>query len=276
MSFSINTNVSSLTANLNSGVANSAVNKSLGMLSSGSQLGSASYDAAGLGIANRLSAQVSGLGQAIMNSNESMGMMQIADGAMQGINDIMQRVRTLTLQASNDTMGVDDRATIQKEIDALSKSADDIAKQTSYNGIKLLDGTGGSFGNGTFVTQSGANGGESQSIQIGNATTASLLGTIDITTASGRVSALDSVDNALKNIGDIRSNLGASQNQLIANINNISVAQINSAAAESNMRDIDFAQESANFSRANILSQIGSFTQAQSNASAANITRLFG
>jgi len=277
MSFSINTNVGSLMANLHNGATSNTLSKSLGMLSSGSQIGSASYDAAGLGIANQLSAQVSGLGQAIMNSNESIGMMQVADGAMQGINDNMQRVRELTLQASNDTMSADDRANIQKEVDALLKSSNDIANQTSYNGIKLLDGSGGSSGNGTFISQAGADSNDTQATQIGDASTSSLFagGTIDVTTAAGRTSALDMLDSAVKNIGDIRSDLGAGQNQLMANINNISVTQVNSAASESAMRDLDFAQESAHFSAATLHAQIGSFAQAQANASAENVTRLF-
>lgn len=275
MGFSINTNINAMTANLHSNLSNQGVNKSLGMLSSGSQLGTAAYDASGLGIANQLSAQVSGLGQAIMNSNDSIGMIQVADGAMEGINDNMERIRVLTLQASNGTMSADDKAIIQKEIDALLESSDDIAKQTSYNGIKLLDGTGGSSGDGTFITQSGADSGNTQSLTIGDAQVSSLVGSIDVTTAGGLASALDSIDTAMGSISDIRSELGASQNQLMSNIKNISVTQVNIASAESQIRDVDFAAESANFSRQNIMSQIGSFAQAQANASASNVTRLF-
>ena len=275
MSFSINTNISAMTANLHSNLSNQGVNNSLGRLSSGSNLGIAAYDASGLGIANQLSAQVSGLGQAIQNSNESIGMIQVADGAMQGINENMDRIRVLTLQASNGTMSADDRAIIQKEIDGLLESSDDIAKQTSYNGIKLLDGTGGSSGDGTFTTQSGADSGDTQSVSIGDAQVSSLVGSIDVTTEAGRTAAIDSIDSAMSSIGDIRAELGASQNQLMSNIRNISVTQVNIASAESQIRDVDFAAESANFSQQNIMSQIGSFAQAQANASAANVTRLF-
>ena len=275
MSFSLNSNIGAMQANLYANLNSNATNKTLESLSSGSQLGSASYDASGLGIANQLSAQVSGLGQAIQNSNESIGMIQIADGAMQGINDNMERIRVLTLQASNGTMNADNRAMIQKEIDGLLESSDDIAQQTSYNGVKLLDGTGGSSSDGTFVTHSGANSGDTSSMSIGDAQVASLVGSIDVTTQAGRDSALDTIDSAMKGIGDIRSELGASQNQLMSNIRNTSVTQINVASAESQIRDVDFALESANFSRQNIMSQIGSFAQAQANASGANVTRLF-
>ena len=275
MSFSINTNISAMTANLHSNLANQGVNSSLGRLSSGSNLGSAAYDASGLGIANQLSAQVSGLGQAIQNSNDSIGMIQVADGAMQGISENMDRIRVLTLQASNGTMNADDRAIIQKEIDGLLESSDDIAKQTSYNGISLLDGTGGSSGDGTFVTQSGADSGDTQSVTIADAQVSSLVGSIDVTTEAGRTAAMSSIDSAMDSISDIRADLGASQNQLMSNIRNISVTQVNVAEAESKIRDVDFAAESANFSQQNIMSQIGSFAQSQANASAANVTRLF-
>ncbi len=268
MSFSINTNIGAMTANLNSNLKNHALNESLGFLSSGSKLGSAAYDASGLSIANQLSAQVAGLGQAIMNSNDSIGMLQVADGAMQGINDNMQRIRVLTLQASNDTMDTESRAAIQKEIDGLLASTDDIAKQTTYNGKQL-------FGN-TFVTQSGADAGDTQGVSIANADVASLLGSIDVTTQSGRDSAIDTVDGALKSIDESRASLGASQNQLMSNVRNISVGQLNAAASESQIRDVDFAAESANFSQANLMSRIGAFAQAHANSASANLTRLLG
>jgi len=272
---SINTNISAMTANLHSNLSNQGIQNSLGKLSSGSNITSAAYNASGLGIANQLSAQVAGLGQAIMNSNDSIGMIQVADGAMASIQDNMDRIRVLTLQASNGTLNADDRAIIQQEIDGLLESSDDIAKQTSYNGISLLDGTGGSAGDGTFTTQSGADAGDTQSVSFGNAQVSSLVGSIDVTSGAGLATALDTVDSALGGISDIRSELGASQNQLMSNIRNISVTQVNVASAESQIRDVDFALESANFSRANIMSQVGSFAQSQGNASAANVTRLF-
>jgi len=271
MSLSINSGFTTTQTSLNS----QGLNKSIGRLSSGSQLTNASYNAAGLAIANELSAQVQGLGQAIENSNDSIGMLQIADGGMSGIEDNMQRIRVLTLQASNGTLNDDNRAAIQKEIDALLESSDDIAKQTSYNGISLLDGTGGSSGDGTFVTQSGSDSGSTHSVTIGDAQTASLIGSVDVTTQSGRDVALGDIDDALKEIGTIRGDVGAAQNSLMSNVRNISLNQVNVAASESQMRDVDFALESMNFSQQNIMSQIGSFTQAQANVTASNVTRLF-
>jgi len=275
MSFKINSNISAITANLHSNQNSINQNKSLGALASGSALNSASNNAAGLGIANQLSTQVSGLGQAIMNSNETIGLIQVADGALQGINENMQRVRVLTLQASNGTLNADDRAIIQKEIDSLLESSDDIAKSTSFNGIKLLDGTAGSSGDGTFTTQSGANEGDTQSVTIGDATVATIVGAIDVTTAAGRSNALDSIEGALDNISGIQSDLGAAQNRLMSNIKNTAVTQTNIAFAESQIRDIDFALESANFSKTNILSKTGIYAQVQANAAQANVSNLF-
>ncbi len=274
MSFSINTNVASMNASLHSNSMNNGINKSLSALVSGSALNSASLNSAGLGIANQLSSHVQGLGQAIMNSNDSIGMLQVADGGLEAYNDNLERVRVLTLQASNGTMSSDDKAIIQKEIDGLLESSDDIAKSTKYNGMKLLDGTGGSSGNGTFVTQTGADGGVTQSITLGDAKVSSLVGSIDVTTPAGASSAMDSIDNAMSKISDIRSTIGSSQNQLESTIRNISVTQVNMAFAESQMRDVDFAAESANFSQQNIMSQIGSFAQSQANVNASNVLGL--
>jgi flagellin len=203
-------------------------------------------------------------------------MIQVADGGMSGINENMQRVRTLTLQASNGIMNDSDRAIIQKEIDTLMQSSDDIAKNTSYNDIKLLDGTGGSSGDGTFIAQTGAYSGDSQSIKIGDAQVSTLVGSIDVTTQAGRDAALGTIDSGMSSINEIRAELGATQNQLASNISNVSLTQVNVAAAESQMRDVDFALESANFSKANIMSQIGSFAQSQANASKANLAGLLG
>jgi flagellin len=276
MGFRINSNIGSMNANLHSNLNNMGINKSLGSLASGSAINHAAYDASGLGIANQLSAQVSGLGRSIMNSNESIGMVQVADGALQEYGNNLDRVRVLTLQASNGTLGADDRAIIQKEIDALMESADDIAKTTKFNGINLLDGTGGSSGDGTFVTHTGANANETQSVAIGDAQTASVLGgVIDVTTQAGASASLGLIDTAKENIDGMRADLGAAQNQLMSNIRNISVTQVNVASAESQIRDIDFAAESANFSKMNIMSQTGSFAQAQANAAQSNVVNLF-
>jgi len=275
MSFRINNGISAMNANLQSSLNNLGIKRSLGSLSSGSVMNNAAYNASGLGIANQLSAQVSGLGQSIMNSNDSIGMVQVADGALQEYGNILEDVRVLTLQASNGTLNNDDRTIIQQQIDSLLQSADDIAKTTKFNGINLLDGTGGSSNDGTFITHTGADSNETNSVSIGDSQVATAItGTIDVTTQASAATSIDAVDNAIKNITDIRSDLGAAQNQLLSNIKNIAVTQINIASAESQIRDVDFASESANFSKLNIRAQAGSFAQSQAHSAQANIANL--
>jgi len=273
MSFSLNTNIGSMNSNLYATQNNSNQNKTLSALSSGNNLTQSANDAASLAISEKLLALVSGSGQAIQNSNETIGLIQTADGALEGIEDNTQRIRVLTLQASNDTLNDSDRVNIQKEIDALSSSSSDIASSTSFNGINLLDGTGGSQGNGTFITQSGADAGNTHSVSIGDAR--SIVGSVDVTTQSGRDTAMVTIDDGLKAIGDSRSELGAAQNSLISSVRNTTVSQINAASAASNLADVDFALESANFSRQNLLAQSGSFAQSQANRGS-NLAALLG
>jgi len=276
MSFSVNTNVNSMNSNLYANQNNLNQNKTLSALSSGDNLIQSANDAASLAISEKLLALVSGSGQAIQNSNESIGMIQIADGALAGIEDNLQRVNELTLQAANGTLSSGDREIIQQEIDALLESSDGIASSTNYNGINLLDGTGGSNSDGTFITQSGPDVGNTQSFQVGDMRTNSLVGSIDVTTDAGRQAAFSSIDDAMESLSGTRAELGASQNALMSSIRNTSLSQINAASAASQMRDVDFALESANFSQQNIMSQVGSFTQSQSNIIASRAVSLLG
>ncbi|MDF1875271.1 flagellin [Sulfurimonas sp. SAG-AH-194-I05] len=253
MGFSINTNIGAMNANLNLNQNNQTLQNSLGALSSGTKLGSSSNDAASLSIANGLSSYVREMSQSIMNANDSIGMIQIADGAMSGISENMDKIRDLTLRASNGTMNSANRMAIQKEIDGLMKSTNQMSNSASYNGIQLLSGSDTSL----------ADTGGIQGLSI------------NVLEDGFLEQSLEAIDGARGSIDSIRSDLGASQNGFESQIRNTSVARINAASAESNLRDVDFAQESANFSQANIKAQIGSYVQAQSNAVASNVTRLF-
>lgn len=274
MGFSTNTNISSQQSNLYANQNSLNMNKSLNALSSGNKLTQAANDAASLAISEKLLALVAGSSQGIQNSNEMVGLYQVADSGVSGIEDNTQRIRVLTLQASNGTMSAGDRESIQKEINALSESSLDIANSTSFNGSNLLDGTGGSQGNGTFVTQTGADNGDTQSTTIADIRTS--IPTVDVTTQAGRDAALADIDNGLKAMGDTRAIVGAAQNSLMSSIRNTSVSQINAASAASQLKDVDFALESANFSRQNILAQTGAYAQAQANTRNSNIASLLG
>ena len=256
-------NVSSTTALSNNNIN---LSSNITKLSSGSRINSAADDASGMSIADGMSAQVRGLGQAIQNSNNAIGMVQVADGAMQEYSSILNDVRGLTLKTSSGIMNNSNRAIIQNEIDGLLTSANNIINTTSYNGMNLLRGDN------EFSFHTGTNGGENINIDFGNAS--SILPSVDVSNSTSIEDSLKNIDNALKSAGDIMTNLGAGQNALESNVRNISVSQINIASWESQIRDLDFAKESANFNKNNILEQTGIFALAQKNVVQANVLNL--
>ncbi|MBA1437669.1 MAG: flagellin [Epsilonproteobacteria bacterium] len=278
MGFRINTNVSAMNAWRNSTMNNFHLDRSLTSLSSGLRINRASDDAAGLAIADKLSAQSQGLGQAIRNANDGIGLIQTADGALEEYTNILKRVRVLADQAANDTQDATSRGHIQKEVTALLQGASDIAATTKFNGVKLLDGTGGSSSDGNFVFHIGAYANETQTAAIGTNTVAAIvsgsIASIDVTSRAAAEATISKMDTALDNINTKRAVLGAAQNKLESTVRNISVTQVNVTAAESQIRDVDFAAESANFNKRNILAQSGSYAMSQANAVQQNVLRL--
>jgi len=274
MGFRINTNISAMTAHLYATKNNAKLDNSLAALSSGLRINKAADDSAGLAIANQLSAQSNGLGQAIKNANDGIGLIQTADGALEEYGIILNRVRTLAAQAANDTQDATSRGYISQEIVALITEASDIAATTAFNGIKILNGTGGD-GSGRFTFHTGAYANQTQSVNIGNADLASLVtGTYDVTTQADAEITIATMDAAIIAVDGLRATLGASQNKLESTIRNISVTKVNIEAAESQIRDVDFAAESANFAKYNILAQSGSYAMSQANAIQNNVLRL--
>ncbi|MDO8454607.1 MAG: flagellin, partial [Sulfurimonas sp.] len=270
MGFRINTNVGAMNAHMQATMNNVGLDKSLNALSSGLRINKAADDSAGLAIANKLSSQSQGLGQAIKNANDSIGMVQTVDGALAEYSNILQRVRTLAVQGANDTQDTDSRAFIGKEMVRLQSELNHIASETKFNGKQLLSATT------TYTFQVGAYKGDTTTVAISGMKTASLLAN-QITTLSSQASAatiISMMDSAIKVTDTLRATLGAAQNQLESTVRNISVTQVNVAAAESNIRDIDFAAESANFAKHNILAQSGSYAMSQANAVQQNVLRL--
>jgi flagellin len=271
MGFRINTNIGAMNAHRNATMNNIGLDKSLQSLSSGLRINKAD-DAAGLSIADKLSAQSQGLGQAIRNSNDGIGLIQTADGALDEYTNILKRVRVLATQAANDTQSTNSRTAISNEITALIAEASDIAATTAFNGIHVLSG---SHNGGTFVFHTGAYSSETQTVSIGAAnTTAMSAGTHLVTTQTNAESTIANMDKAIVAVDDLRSTLGAAQNKLESTVRNISVTQVNVTAAESNIRDVDFAAESANFAKHNILAQSGSYVMSQANSVQQNVLRL--
>ena len=272
MGFRINTNIGAMNAHRNATMNNIGLDKSLNALSSGLRINKAADDSAGLAIANQLSAQSNGLGQAIRNSNDAIGLIQTADGAMEEYGNILNRVRTLAAQAANDTQNTASRGYISLEITALFQEAEDIATTTAFNGLEILDGSNNA---GVFVFHTGAYATQTQTLTIGTATTAVLAsGAHTVTTQALAEATISQMDIAIQAVDGLRATMGAAQNKLESTVRNISVTQVNIEAAESNIRDVDFAAESANFAKHNILAQSGSYAMSQANSVQQNVLRL--
>ena len=390
MGFRINTNIAAMNAHRNASMTNIGLDKSLNSLSSGLRINKAADDASGMAIADSLRQQAQGLGQAISNANDGIGVAQTADGALEEYINITNLIRTKAIQAASDGQSLKSRTAIQSDIDRLMEEAQNIATSTSFNGQSLLNGA---FQNKSFHI--GAYAGETINISINDTqvtnvanfalvegtgiaamTSASIAGTATMTvtltdannvnttvsttvsyaagenssrdmaktmvdafnteaqlkgakirasvyetptstalvpsygmrldapddfktSADGGDALADGVVNSLNNFGSIdvltreaaeksiiitdyslqeldgsRSDIGSVQNQLESTIRNISVTQVNVQAAESQIRDVDFAAESANFAKLNILAQSGSYAMSQANAIQQNVLKL--
>lgn len=295
----INTNVAALNSYNQLSNTNNNMQKSLERLSSGSRINKAADDAAGLAISEKMNAQTRGLAQAQRNAQDSISMIQTAEGALKETHSMLQRMRELSVQAANDTNTTEDRVQIQKELHQLSTQIDDISDQTQFNTKTLLNGdlvSGGSVGKQTF--QVGANNGETMTLEIndmgatsglsvdagnatgvdssGNATFSAGSGSINVTTQTGAESAISSIDTAIGKVSDERSKLGAIQNRLDHTINNLSATEENLTAANSRIKDVDMAKEMMNLSKQQILSQAGTAMLAQANQMPQGVLQLLG
>ena len=391
MGFRINTNIAAMNAHRNATMTNIGLDKSLTSLSSGLRINKAADDASGMAIADALRQQAQGLGQAIMNANDGIGVTQTADGALEEYINISNTIRSKAIQAASDGQTAETRKAIQADIDRLMEEAQNIATSTSFNGQALLNGA---FQNKSFHI--GAYAGETVKISIGDARTDQIgefalaesttaltattgqtgvstvsltvsvtnadgstststgavaltsgahtsaeiaqmvadafnadaqtdgtharasvyelssstagtaaygirvdsseesfttteagftigdatagltnnFSTVDVTTKEKAEKAIIITDYTLKDLDKRRSDIGSAQNQLESTIRNISVTQVNVRAAESQIRDVDFAKESANFAKLNILAQSGSYAMSQANAVQQNVLKL--
>jgi flagellin len=280
----INHNISSMTASSSLYKSNREMGKSLEKLSTGLRINRASDDAAGLGVSENLRSKIRGVGQAQRNAMDGTSMLQIAEGAANEISDVLQRMRELSVQSANDTLTSTERAYANQEFTALRTEVDRIAKVTNYNGKELISGTAGRFGsngatsNNIYWIDAGATvGTDSLTISIDTLTTASLnanLSTASLSTQTGATSAISSIDAAINSVNSTRANIGAYVNRLEHAINNLLVSETNQSAAESQIRDVDFAHESSNFSKNQILMQSGTAMLAQANQAPQNVLSL--
>jgi len=273
MGLRINTNIGGAIANYQLQKNQQQLSSSLQKLSQGRQINKASDDASGMTIANKLASQASGYEQAIKNANDAISITNIADSALGQATELIQGIRVKAIQASNAAQSPESKKAIQADITKSLETLKDIAQNTSFNGQKLLSGA---FTDKEF--QVGAASGETVNISLGSIDPASItdetlgsLSSIDVTTQEGAQNAIAIADTALDYISQQRSAVGSKQNQLTSTINNLSNARINTLAAESEIRDLDFAQESTNLNRIKILAKAQAFAQAQANATAKNI-----
>ena len=286
MAFTVNTNVLSLTAQQNLNQSQKSLNTAIERLSSGSRINSAKDDAAGQAIANRFSAQVTGLNQASRNANDGISLSQTAEGTLNQVNDNLQRIRELTVQAQNGTNSASDIDSIQKEVNQRLEEINRTTDSASFNGTKLFGQATGT----SFSIQVGANDGEQIAISIASAsgfnsyiatgtnTVASVSGTTRDIKANGfdvlSTGALATLDAKLKSVDDTRSDLGAVQNRFESAIQNIDTTSLNLTSARSRISDADFATEVSNQSKAQILQQAGTSVLAQANQSSQGVLSL--
>lgn len=267
MAQSINTNVMSLTAQRNLSKAQSVMQTSIERLSSGLRVNSAKDDAAGLAISERMNAQVKGMNQAVRNANDGISLAQTAEGGLNEVGSMLQRMRELAVQSVNGTNSTGDRSNLNQEFAALNEEIGRIAEVTQFNGIKLLGSDAGSF---TF--QVGANTGETMDI-----TTTSIASlTASIGTSAAANTAITTIDTMIDTVTTQRATYGAAQSRFTSAINNLNIGIENTSAARSRITDADFAVESANMTRSQILQQAGTAMVAQANSAPQSVLSLLG
>jgi flagellin len=269
MGLRINQNIAAQNSYRNLSVTDGQMAKSLEKLSSGFRINRAADDAAGLSISEGLRAQVGGLKVAVRNAQDGISVAQTAEGALNEVHSVLQRMRDLSVQAANDG-GSDPKAkeAAQAEFAELSEALDQIGSDTAFGKTKLLDG---SFTAKDF--QVGANTGETVTVTIAEVSAAELgIDALDLTT--GAAAAIDTIDAAIETVSEQRSTLGASQNRFEHTINNLNVAVENLSASESRIRDTDMAQEMVSFTRSQILTQAGTSMLGQANQASQNVLSL--
>jgi len=257
MSLTINTNVNSLNAQRALGMSQSSLATSMQRLSSGLRINSSKDDAAGLAIADRMNAQVKGTDVAIRNANDGISLAQTADGALATVTDALQRMRELAVQAQNGSNGTSDRANLDTEYQQLSAEITRIAAQTKFNGNAIVGPSAGAQ-----VFQVGANNGDT--LTITTATVSTVTGSVS--TAAAASTAIAALDTALDTITTNRATYGAAISRFGFAIQNLQITGENQAAARGRIMDADFAAETANLSRSQILQQAGTAMVAQANS----------
>ena len=264
MGLRINTNVFSLNAQKNLNNTTQKLGQSFARLSTGLRITTAADDAAGLAISERLRSQVRSLGQASRNANDGISLVQVGEGALNEVSNILVRLRELAIQSANGSSSTADKNTIKEEFDSLVNEINRIAQSTEFNGIKLLDGSASSV---QFQVGINTTAGIDQlNVSLTPALTTSLgLSTVDVGSGGNTSFAITAIDGAINNVSQLRGRFGSLQNRLQSTIPNLGVASESLSAAESRIRDVDVAFETAQLTRNNILQQASISILSQAN-----------
>ena len=281
----IGTNVTAMRSSAAANRAEKSLAMSLERLSTGKRINNASDDAAGLAISSKMTSQIKGMAVAIRNANDGISLAQTADSALGEISNLVQRLRELAVQTSNGTVSDTDRESTQAEASQLIAQIDDIANNTSFNGVKLTDGS-----QAAITIQSGASSGQTITINLTDANAAILNLTdqsaagaadgavtaagISLETQAFAADALTKLDTALDTINASRANLGAVQNRLESAVNNLQSTLTNLTEARSRIEDVDFSAETTLLAKAQILSQASTAMLAQANQSQQGVLKL--
>lgn len=275
----IGSNISSLRASNASAKANDALSTAMERLSTGKRINSAKDDAAGLAIASSMTSQIRGMNQGIRNANDGISMAQTAEGALDEVTNMLQRMRELTVQSKNGTYSDSDKTNIKSEMTALSAQIGSVLTNTEFNGTKLF-----ATANNNITIQAGANASDTVTMSLtqlgaaGDAITTARAVDVTVTDAgtAGTDDYLTKFDDALKQVATARSGLGAVQNRLESAVNNLTSNATNLSDARSRIEDADFSAESTNLAKAQILSQASTAMLAQANQSQQGVLKLLG
>jgi flagellin len=265
MGLRVNTNIASINAQRNTAQVTTRVARNYQRLSTGLRISTAADDAAGLAISERLRSQVRSLSQASRNANDGISLVQVGEGALNEVSNILVRLRELTIQSANGSSSTADKNTIKEEFDSLVNEINRIAKSTEFNGIRLLDGSSS-----TVTFQVGINtvaDVDQLNVTLTPALTTSLgLSTIDVGSGGNTSFAIAQIDAAVNAVSQLRGKFGSLQNRLQSTIANLGVSSESLSAAESRIRVVDVAYETAELTRNNILQQASISILAQANS----------
>ena len=273
-------NTTALSAYRNLSVTQSRLGRSIEKLSSGLRIVRASDDAAGLAISEQMRADVRSMNQAVRNANDGISLLQTAEGALNEVSGMLTRMRELAEQAANGSLSTSQRATLDQEFQALASEITRIADTTEFNGTKLINGalSSGSASSATFQIGIGTTTNDRLTIGISamQATSIGISAAAAISAMAFARTALDLVDSAIANVAKQRGIMGAVQNRLERTIANLSISAENLTAAESQIRDVDMAEEMATFTKNQILTQAGTAMLAQANLLPQSVLTLLG